>query len=132
MKNSTHAKWLAGFDMEDLISVILRNGMLVSMGLIGAGLLLWRFGQAHVSFGQNLQAENIPDLLLKAFQQIGSPGRWPALLVHSGIAVLLVTPYLRVIASAVYFGWVEHRWKQALLTGFVLAILTVVLLTDWI
>lgn len=129
MRNSTHAKWLAGFDMEDLVSSILRNGMLISMGLIGTGMVLWRLGRSHVSFGYNLQAKSVPELLFKDLRQIGSPEQWPTLLVHLGIAVLLLTPYLRVVASTIYFAWVEHRWKQALLTSFVLIVLTVILLT---
>ena len=53
----------------------------------------------------------------------------PRLLVSLGIAVLLFTPYLRVLASVVFFAAVEHDWKYTLFTGFVLAVLTSSLVT---
>ncbi len=48
----------------------------------------------------------------------------PRLLVSLGIAALLLTPYLRVLASLLFFAFVEHNWKYSLFTGFVLAVLT--------
>jgi len=40
-----------------------------------------------------------------------------------GIIVLVLTPYIRAITSAVYFGW-ERNWKYLAITLFVLFVLT--------
>jgi uncharacterized membrane protein len=41
-----------------------------------------------------------------------------------GIGVLMLTPFVRVLASVVYFAFVEHNWKYTLFTAFVLSVLT--------
>ena len=51
------------------------------------------------------------------------------MLVNLGIAVLLLTPYVRVLMSMLYFVFVERNLKYALFTGFVLAMLTYGLFT---
>jgi uncharacterized membrane protein len=53
----------------------------------------------------------------------GAPAR-PRLLVNLGIAVLMLTPYVRVLASMLYFMLVERNLKYGLFTAFVLAMLT--------
>jgi uncharacterized membrane protein len=46
------------------------------------------------------------------------------LFINSGIVVLLLTPYVRVLASMLYFAAVEHNLKYTLFTGFVFSVLT--------
>jgi uncharacterized membrane protein len=41
-----------------------------------------------------------------------------------GIGVLMLTPFVRVLASVFYFAFVEHNWKYTLFTAFVLSVLT--------
>ena len=48
----------------------------------------------------------------------------PRLLVSLGIITLLLTPYVRVLASFVLFAFVERNAKYAVFTGFVLAVLS--------
>ena len=38
--------------------------------------------------------------------------------------MLLLTPYVRVLASLLYFAFAARNWKYALFTGFVLAVLS--------
>ena len=52
----------------------------------------------------------------------------PRLLVILGVAVLLFTPFLRVLASVVFFAAVERNWKYTVFTSFVLIVLTYSLL----
>jgi uncharacterized membrane protein len=59
---------------------------------------------------------------------LATPALRPRLLVNLGIGVLLLTPYVRVLASLVYFATVERDPKYALFTAFVLAVLTYSLL----
>jgi uncharacterized membrane protein len=48
----------------------------------------------------------------------------PRLLISLGIVALLLTPYLRVLASMLFFAVVEHNWKYTAFTAFVLIVLT--------
>ncbi len=51
-------------------------------------------------------------------------GFGPRRMINLGIAVLMLTPFIRVASSMVYFGVIEHNWKYTIFTGFVLAVLT--------
>jgi len=51
-------------------------------------------------------------------------GATPLSLIALGIVLLMVTPYLRVLASVLYFT-VERNPKYALISLFVLAVLTI-------
>ena len=115
--------------MESLISSILRTGTLISMGLILLSLALGWVGKGHVDFGPDMKAKSIPLLILADLQQAHSPGFWPRFLMHLGFVALLLTPYVRVLASLAYFTLVGRSPKQALFTSFVLVILTIILLT---
>lgn len=129
MRPVDRARWLARFDMEHLVSAILRNGMLISMGLVLAGLVLQWWRRETGILAPVLQAESLPALILRNLPRIREVGAWPSVCIHLGISVLLLTPYLRVLASLIYFVQVERSWKHALFTGIVLALLTITLLT---
>ena len=61
-------------------------------------------------------------------QATGEPAR-PRMLVNLGIAALMLTPYVRVLMSMLYFALVERNRKYAVFTAFVLAMLTYGLFT---
>ena len=129
MRNITRARWVAWFDMEELVSVILMRGMVLSAGLVLGGLVMRWAGHGQVGFGPNLHARSIPTLILtdlRAGESFESPRLW----LHLGIAALLLTPYARILASVFYFTLVERSRKHALLAAFVLGLMTVILLTD--
>lgn len=132
MRPVDRARWLARFDMEHLVSAILRNGMLVSMGLVLAGLLVRWLTRGVEAPPPILQAESLPTLVWRDVARARESGTWPSLLMHLGVAALLLTPYLRVAASFVYFVRVERSWKHALFAGIVLALLTITLLTTFV
>ena len=125
MMRIRRAQWIASFDMEDLVSSILRDGMLVSMSLVISGLMVQRL--CHGQIEEQLQGTNALQLVLADLRRIGPAARWPSILVHVGIAGFMVTPYVRVFASMLYFAKVQRSWKHALMTGLVLATLTYVL-----
>ncbi len=132
MKRVTYNKWLSTFDIEPLISAIMVRGIQLSTSLVIVSLLLHRLMKSHGQFGSRLiQASSIPSLIVKDAQRlVGCSGGWPRLLLDVGIAVLLLTPYLRVLASLMYFTWVERNRTLMLFTGFVLTMLTVIMFTD--
>ena len=117
MKRVARGIWLASFDMEDLISMMLRSGMLISMGMVLAGLALQMTGAGPGGLEDRLQGTNVLQFMLADLRRAGSPRLWPSLLAHLGVAVVLLTPYARLLASLYYFGYVERRWTHALLTS---------------
>ncbi len=130
MKKNSRLQWIANFDMESLVSNILRSGILLSVGLIVAVLAAHACKKGAVDFGEHIQARSITHLLKNDLYRMKVSWFHSPTFIHLSIAVLMLTPYARVVASMVYFAGVERHWKHALLTGIVLIILTIVLLTD--
>lgn len=127
MKSVTRARWIASIDMEQLVSSILRNGTLLSMGLILTGLVLrWSRGR-ELYADRHLQGTNVLQFVLNDIHRVDSPKPCASMLIRLGVAVVFLTPYLRVLASMLYFAAIERRWTHTLLAGIVFTLLTYVL-----
>ncbi|HVO22195.1 MAG TPA: DUF1634 domain-containing protein [Candidatus Margulisiibacteriota bacterium] len=114
----------ARFDMEGVVGYILFGGVLVSMALVAAGVT-WRWiATGHVAFDYSITGMNLLEFVLTDIRQVADHALRPRLLVNLGIAVLMLTPYARVLASLLYFAVVERNGKFTLFTGFVLSVLT--------
>ena len=114
--------------MEMLIGLVLRAGLTVSMMLILTGYV-WRWlATGHFSFDYTIDRTSFFEFLLNDIRQVATPGLRPRLLVNLGIGTLLITPYLRVLASLAYFAVVIRDLKYAMFTAFVLSVLTYYLL----
>ena len=115
------------FDMEGFIGYILLGGVLLSMTLVIVGLgwnwvATGNLGVAHMVKGTNLLR------FLTAIAHGASLSKsQPDLLVNLGIGVLMLTPYLRVLGSTLYFAFALRSFKYTVFTCFVLCILTYVL-----
>ena len=127
MKDAARAKWLAGFDMEPLVASILLGGVLVSSGLVVIGLALHRMATGQWMFDGSFQGSNLLQFMLADLRQIVSGRIGTRLLIHLGFAVLVLTPYVRILASLFYFAYVERAWKHAVLTASVCLLLSYVL-----
>ena len=124
------AMWLARFDVEPLLSAILRHGTwLCFMLALGSVILEWG-GTGGAAFGDRMHAKSLPALLVTNMRRVSSLVSWPRLLLDFSVAALLLTPYLRVLISLLYFAWVERNRRYTLLTVFVFALLTIVVLTN--
>ncbi len=111
-------------DMETLVGYILQVGVLLSVALLAAGLL-WHWAATGSSrLDYTLAGMSFFQFLLADLQQALAGAFRPRLLVSLGIATLLLTPYLRVAASFLYFALVARDGKYATFTGFVWAVLT--------
>lgn len=106
-------------DLKTVVWTILLTGLIASITLIAAGLVLGGFKPLPP-----ITAANLLDFIVA---NAGTAETGPALLIYSGIALLLLTPFARVLASTLYFSLKEHDWKFTCITGFVLAVLVVVL-----
>jgi uncharacterized membrane protein len=110
--------------MDLLIGYVLLGGVALSVALIIAGLV-WRW----INTGQLGIEYTIPKMNLFEFvtaelhDLVGGQFR-PRFLTSLGITALLLTPYVRVLTSLLFFAFVEHNWKYSVFTGFVFAMLT--------
>lgn len=128
MRNVARLKWIASFDMENLVGAILQNGMLLSVGLVIAGLFLQWVTTAEIYLQEPLHGENVLQFVLQDLHRAVSPKSFSLFLVHLGIAALMLTPYLRLVVSFFYFAYVDRHWRYAFLTILTLTPLTYFLL----
>lgn len=111
-------------EMDVLVGYILLGGVLLSMALIVVGLI-WKYvqtGGVHLDYelaGMNLFQFVVSEVHLAILREVR-----PRLLINMGIAVLMLTPFFRVLASMVYFLVVLKNWKYTVFTLFVLLVLT--------
>jgi uncharacterized membrane protein len=112
------------FDMEILVGSILRYGLLLSVALLVAGLAWHWIATRQLGTEYLVAGVNLFQFLLADVRQAISGAVRPRLLVSLGLAVLMMTPYTRVMASLAYFAFVEHNWKYTLFTAFVFVVLT--------
>jgi uncharacterized membrane protein len=110
--------------MDLLVGYVLLGGVSLSFVLIAAGVA-WRWiNTGRLGMEYTISSMNLFEFLLADLRQVASAALRPRLLVSLGIAVLMLTPYVRVLASLCFFALVEHNWRYAAFTGFVLAVLT--------
>lgn len=114
----------ARFDMEALVAYILLGGVLLSVALIVAGLVWHWITAGHLQLEYSIVGMNLLQFVLADIQQLAAGVLRPRLLINMGMAVLMLTPYLRVLASMLYFAFVERNRKYTLFTGFVFSVLT--------
>lgn len=114
--------------MELLIGYILGIGVIASAALLAVGLLWHRLRAGTLQLEYPVAGMNLFQFVLTDIRLATAGAFRPRVLVSLGIAALLMTPYIRVLASMMYFVLVERDPKYALFTGFVLAVLTYSLL----
>ena len=113
--------------LELVISYILIVGVIVSVALEAIGIL------SYYLLNRDLNIIFQPQYALKGagfFAYSGVTlqnliqGSWtPFQILALGLVLLMITPYMRVVASVVYFGLVRNL-KYLIITAFVLIILT--------
>ena len=110
--------------MDMLVGYVLAVGVLASIALILVGLVWHWLRTGSLRFEYSLQGMNLVEFILADERQWVGGRAQPYLLLNTGFAVLMLTPYVRVLASVLYFALIEHNWKYTLFTGFVLGVLT--------
>lgn len=111
-------------DVEALVGLTLLVGVILSLTLIAAGLAWHWVVRGTLQLDYILPATSVAEFVVTDVRQVAQAVARPRLLVNLGIAVLLLTPYVRVLASMLYFVFVERDAKYAVFTAFVLATLT--------
>ena len=114
----------ARVDVELIIGSTLSTGVLLSLTLIVVGLA-WHWALwGNLRFEYTLPATSVAGLVVSDVRQLSTAAARPRLLLNLGIAVLMLTPYVRVLASMLFFVAVERNAKYAIFTALVLAMLT--------
>jgi uncharacterized membrane protein len=113
-------------DLETLVWTILAGGLLLSVTLILSGLVWEWIASGTLRMGPPILEVNLRGLLASVIAG-SSKGLSSIVLLDAGIAVLLLTPYTRVLASVFFFTFRDHNYRYSAITGFVAVILTWVL-----
>ena len=120
-----------GHDLEALIGRILTLGVLFSMILLSLGLIVYVFqnGGLNLTFDESLvlSGENIFMVMRPLFKALLSRENPSRTFMALGILMLMVTQYVRVVASVLYFSMIRDL-KYVVITLFVLTIITLSLL----
>ena len=112
------------FEMDTLVGVILQDGVLLSLGLIVIGLF-WRWLRTGgLALDYQIAGMNLFQFVIGEVRLAVRGSVRPRLLINLGIAVLMLTPFIRVAVSMVYFLGVLRNWKYTVFTAVVLSVLT--------
>ncbi len=108
--------------MDTLVGTLLLIGVMASLALVAAGAI-WSF----LSTGRMVPNYRIVGMNFFGFAVATAAGLrhglfTPKLLINTGIVTLMLTPFLRVLASMLYFLLVKNP-KYTAFTAFVLAVL---------
>ena len=113
-----------GLGMDTVVGYVLLVGVLLSMALIVSGLA-WHWAvTGHLELTYRIVGMNLLQFVSSDAGQLASRPLDPQTIVSAGMAVLMLTPYVRVIASVAYFALAERNWKYVAFTTFVLGVLT--------
>lgn len=115
----------SGFDMDVLVGTILLAGVLVSIILIVIGLAWNWLATGSLTLSYAISGENFFNFLIHSITGMfdGKVIR-PRQFISLGIVTLMLTPFIRVMASFVYFVIADRNWKFSLITLIVLGVLT--------
>jgi len=122
-KAQSKAARATGFDMEVLIGYILLVGVLASILLLVVGTAWQWISTGSLRFDYTLQAMNFWAFLFASLRRLWVGELRPQTVIDLGISVLLLTPYVRVLASMLYF-LATRNWKYSVFTLFVFSVLS--------
>ena len=114
--------------LETTISYLLIIGVVLSLALEIAGIAIFYRSHGNLDIllqdkAMFIQGRNFFSFLYQLFAEEPMQNTG-VFLMTLGVAVLILTPFVRVIASAIYFAW-KRDSRYVLITAFVLVALTV-------
>lgn len=110
--------------MDSLVGYLLLYGVGVSIALILAGMVWHWFSDGRMDVDYVITGTNLFEFAWKNLQDLSSGAFRPRLLVNLGMVTLLLTPFVRVLASMLYFAFGERNAKFTVFTAMVLAVLS--------
>ncbi len=112
------------FKMDVLVGYILLIGVLLSIGLIAIGVIWHYAATGRLGLQYSIAGMNLFHFVFHDFAEAAHPPLRPRLLVNLGIATLMLTPYIRVLASMLFFAFTERNAKYTVFTAIVFCVLT--------
>ena len=113
--------------LETAISYLLILGVVISLFLEVIGLIFFYRSYSNLNILENsvafIRGENFFSFVYTLFQRENVQNS-ALLSMTLGLVVLILTPYVRVITSVVYFAWKKNS-EYVLVTLFVLITLTI-------
>ena len=113
--------------LETAISYILIIGVLASLFLEAIGMWIFYYSHSHMNISQKkemfIHGQNFFSFLHDLVRGYHTEKEGLLLMIF-GIAVLILTPYVRVVLSVLYFLW-KRDIKYAFITAFVFIVLTI-------
>jgi uncharacterized membrane protein len=124
-QNKTKARFeILKIDMDVVVGYVLLGGVVLSTVLITAGFAWHWMRTGHLDMEYTISGMNLVEFIITSIRQAIDVQFRPRLLVSLGIAALMLTPFLRVLVSMLFFAFVEHNWKYSIFTCFVFIVLT--------
>jgi len=108
------------FDMELVISYVLITGVALSLILLVVGTAAYAIVHHDLALAYSLPQDNLYEFIRLTLSHLFTAKD----VINLGIIVLMLTPYVRVLFSAIYFGAIARNLKYTLFTTFVLVVLT--------
>ncbi|HUI30762.1 MAG TPA: DUF1634 domain-containing protein [Candidatus Acidoferrales bacterium] len=112
------------YKMDALVGYILLVGVLTSITLIVSGVIWHYVDTGHIGLDYSIAGMNLFQFVLTEIHQFTRLHLRPRLLVNLGIAALMLTPYVRVAASMLFFAFAERNYKYTTFTAIVFVVLT--------
>jgi uncharacterized membrane protein len=110
--------------METAVGYILLGGVLLSVVLVASGLAWHWVTTGQLQFEYPIGGMDLARFVIDDLQRLVVGPIHPRYLINLGIAVLVLTLYVRVLISVLYFALVERNWKYTSFTAVVFGVLT--------
>lgn len=119
-------------NLETIIGYILVIGVIISLIIESLGLIMYIMSEKTIYIDLNNESTRIAfqdffvylsNIVVSIFHELNYTN-----MMALGLVILMLTPYLRVIASVLYFTF-THNYKYVIITLIVLTILTLSLIT---
>lgn len=111
-------------DLEVLVSSVLIAGVIISIILILIGTAWHYLTTSTLTLDYNLPRQNFFNLSVATLRHAFIVGFRPDTSITLGIIVLMLTPYVRILSSVIYFAFKEKNIKYTIFTTFVLSALS--------
>jgi uncharacterized membrane protein len=111
-------------NLDGLVAWVLLIGVLISAALLVAGSC-WNWAlTGKLVPNYHLGGMNLLKFLALDLAGVIHGRVSPRLLINAGIAALMITPWVRVLISMLFFAFAQKNWMYTAFTAFVLAVLT--------
>ncbi len=111
--------------LESAVSYVLIVGVIASLLLEIAGMALFYRSYGNLAISQDkaffIQGHDFFSFVFELLRG-ANHGSVAVVVMTAGIVVLILTPFVRVALSVVYFGW-QKNFKYSVITIFVLVVL---------